>query len=193
MELHDYYQAIQALLPSAEACAAYAGAASAFFAAMTIRSNSKARKNERLLSDSVRTLERSFLALVGPNDSGGIPPNDRLGWLTSARLIEQYRDSKQEITDRIVLKECESHEEHWRHQFYLRLKNLAGGSLNYYENGGGVNCIDKVSAVVVHSFADWDDDKKDPLSKYKDAGEAVKKLKPLQRWFVLHKYCETLL
>jgi hypothetical protein len=192
MEFSVIYATITELLPSAELCAAYAGAASAVFAAITIRSTAKARKNERLLGDAVRTLERSFIALVNQTPPGQIPPNDRLGWLTSARLIEQYKDAKKLINDAVILRECQSHEEHWRHQFYLRLESLAGGSLEYYSKGGSVECINQVSAVIVHSFADWERGKEDPLKKYKDAQDAVTKLKPLDNWFRLHQYCGTL-
>jgi hypothetical protein len=192
MDLSTFYVTVAGFFPSAEVCAAYAGAASAFFAAVTIRSTAKARKNERLLGDAVRTLERSFIALVDQTPVGKNPPNDRLGWLTSARLIEQYKEAKKQINDRVILKECESHEEHWRHQFYLRLKNLAGGTPEYYSKGGSIECINEVSAVIVHAFADWQRGKEDPLFKYKDTKDAVKKLVPLQRWFALHQYCGTL-
>jgi len=191
MEVIEVFTDLMAALPSPEVTAAIAASASATFAAITIISTARAKSNERLLAHAVQTLERSYTSLAGNSEREKIPPADRLAWLTSARLIEDYKRTKRRISSNLIRQECESHEEHWRHQFYLKLKNLAGGVVEYYK-GERIDCIDPVSAVIVHAFADWPENKKDPLRKYRDTTHAVAKLKPMQRWFTLHQYCGTL-
>ncbi|QXI45149.1 hypothetical protein HU734_010430 [Pseudomonas wayambapalatensis] len=195
MEIMEIYKDVVGALPPTEiiaAIAAIAASASALFAAITIISTARARSNERLLEHAIETLERAYSSLVGNSQDGKIPVADRLAWLTSARLIEEYKSAKKRISSALIRQECESHEEHWRHQFYLKLKNLSGGDINYYSKNGSIECINPVSAVIIHAFADWPEGKKDPLRKYRDEKDAVAKLKPMARWFILHQYCGTL-
>ncbi|UQS92526.1 hypothetical protein M5C90_15855 [Pseudomonas chlororaphis subsp. piscium] len=121
-----------------QAAAAFAGAASAVFAGWAIRKASKERKNTHLLNHAKSSLERAFQALCEGTSSGEPPASDRLAWLTCARLIEEYKSAKGMIKDRLTLRECESHEEHWRHQFYLRLEPISEAPADYFSarNGG---------------------------------------------------------
>ena len=173
-------------LPDANLVAATAGAASAFAAFWTIRHASKARENERYLGYAVTTLERAFSALIGRSAADALPPSDRIGWLTAARLIEEYKSAKTRIKDRIILQECESHEDHWRHQFYLRLAPLAIGRVAYYSEGS--DSIDPTSAIVVHAFASWPENKLDPIKRYRTYNEALERLQIHPKWASLEWY-----
>ncbi|MCX2706051.1 MULTISPECIES: hypothetical protein [Pseudomonas] len=152
------------------AASAIAAAASAFGAFWTIRKNSlnlreerkasdEVRENERLLNHATTTLERAFSALMGGNIALSFPPSDRLAWLTAARLITEYQNTKVRISSSQLLQECESHEEHWRHQFYLKLNEITRQSQDYYATGS----IQKSSAVIVHAFSDWPEGKVDTI------------------------------
>lgn len=149
------------------------------------RTTNERRENERLLKHAVTTMERAYLVLRGPDPQAPIPPQSRLNWLTAARLIEEYRATKGEIKDSQLYRECESHEEHWRHQVYLLLKPLATGNPDYFRSGSSSETIQSVSAVIVHSFADWPEGKKDPLSVYGSIGDATAKFGISQTWFNL--------
>lgn len=180
--------AISSHIPSANTLAAFAGAGSALAAFLTIKRAAASRENDRLLVHAVTTLERAFATLVGDSQRGSNPPADRLNWLTAARLIEDYKLAKRRVSDPLILQECESHEEHWRHQFYLRLVNLAGGTPEYYAcaRGGG---IVPLSAIIIHSFADWPPGHPDPLDRYHDASAAAEQLQLSQKWFALRQFC----
>ncbi|WP_063912497.1 hypothetical protein [Pseudomonas sp. p21] len=178
------------------AISAIAAAASAFGAFYTIKKtaqNSKleqeadnqAREDERLMNHAKTTLERAYLALRGPSERAAEPPRDRLNWLTSARLIEEYKATKKRITSDFTMRECESHEEHWRHQFYLLLSPVAKrlGGIEYYRRISDQELgIDPVSAIIVKAFATWPDDKNDPLDKYRSPQDAANKLGVSNIW-----------
>lgn len=183
-------------LPDANLVAATAGAASAFAAFWTIRRASKARANERYLDYAVTTLERAFSALMGRSEAGALPPSDRLGWLTSARLIEEYKSAKKRIKDPIILQECESHEEHWRNQFHLALSPLENISPEYYSPGKGAKKdkapIHDVSAIIIHAFASWPKGKADPIDAYETTEVAISKLGVSPWWITLRRHLDIL-
>jgi len=181
--------AIGSHLPSADAIAAFAGAGSAIAALWTIKKAANERENERLLSYAVVTLERAFAALIGQSAPDAIPPPDRLGWLTAARLIEEYKTAKTRLKDPLILQECNSHEEHWRNQFRTRLELISERPMDYYTQRGFGNEIQKTSAIIVHNFADWPEGKADELDKYLNTDDAIKKLSLSKKWFVLRHYC----
>ena len=174
---------------SAQTVAAFAGALSAVFAGWTIRKASKERKNAHLLHHAKTSLERSFQSLCGGTSTNSAPIRDRVAWLSAARLIEEYKSAKERITDDLTLQECESHEEHWRYQFYARLKKIQNGPPGYFTSNPRGEEIQEASAIVVHAFATWPDGKPDPLDKYKSADDAYKKLGIHLLWFKLREYC----
>ncbi|MFJ3431026.1 hypothetical protein [Pseudomonas fragi] len=179
-------------LPDAEVIAAFAGAGSAIAAICTIKKSDRSRENERLLAYSVLTLERSFAALVGQSAQDSVPPPDRLGWLTSARLIEEYKSAKARLKDPLILQECNSHEEHWRNQFRARLELIPYDPARYFTLGGIGHGVHKTSAVIVHSFATWPDGKIDELDKYMNTADAINKLGISNLWVGLRRYCDRL-
>ncbi|MNH88017.1 hypothetical protein D3C73_405160 [compost metagenome] len=170
--------------------AAFSGSAAAIAAVVTIRISARERTDERMAGYAIRTLERAYEALVGPDKAGQkLPPSDRLAWLTSARLIEQYKDAKQKIKNPVVLHECEGHEEHWRHQFYLALQPLQKTTPEYYStNRPGSGPIHEVSAIIIHAFANWPEGKEDPVDTYSNKAEAISKLRVHPMWFALKQY-----
>lgn len=178
------------IVDSAQAVAAFAGALSAVFAWLTIRKASSDRKNSHLLHNAKTSLERAFQALCGDTPANSVPTHDRTAWLTAARLIEDYKAGKKRITDKLTLQECESHEEHWRYQFYARLTALQEGPAGYFLPRPQGEEIQKVSAMVIHAFASWPKGKPDPLGKYKSAEDAYERLGIHLRWFKLRQYCK---
>jgi hypothetical protein len=177
------------VVDSAQTVAAFAGALSAIFAWWAISKSSSDRKNSHLLHHAKTSLERSFQALCGDTPANSVPEYDRTAWLTCARLIEEYKAVKTRITDKLTLQECESHEEHWRYQFYVRLSAIQDGPEGYFTPRPRGEEIQKVSAMVIHAFATWPDGKADPLCKYKSADDAYNKLGIHLLWFKLRLYC----
>lgn len=146
----------------------------------------KIKEEDEYLAHAVLTLERAYDALTNNRANRDLPPADRLNWLTSARLIEAYKETKSLLKNPHILRVCEGHEEHWRHQFYVSLKPLSRNHYGYYseqqKNGDEVNLI---SAVIVHAFADWPAGMNDPLDKYESAGHAVRTLGVSKLWVSL--------
>jgi hypothetical protein len=188
MSISEVYNWVLIHLPDSNAIAAFAGAASAIAAFHAIKRNddnlNKAKveaaigaENARLLTHAITTLERAYVTLHGPSAAPNVAPQSRLNWLASARLIESYKTTKARISDSVALEECESHEEHWRHQFYLLLRGLATGHPSYFQEKENIDSsIQPVSAVVVCAFAIWPDDKPDPLDKYHSSNHAAEEL-----------------
>src|SRR5690606_20127266 len=108
------------------------------------------QRNQLLLEQAVKSLERAYEALTDKGQSVSPPAADRLNWLTAARHIVRYRKIKAKIvgakTHKLL---CEEHEEYWRHQFYLCLKDASALPLGYYQSGS----IEPQSAIIVHGFA----------------------------------------
>lgn len=178
MTLADWFSAGSAL----------AGALSAYAAFRTIKTTVVSRQNETALNSAVRTLERAYTALTGGNGSTTVL-QDRLAWLTSARLIEEYKALKALIKDEHVLRECNGHEEHWRHEFYKALEAISKVPASYYSHRTAeTGPIHPVSAVIVHAFASWPKGKDDPIDAYKNTDEAVEKLGLSPFWFGLRSY-----
>lgn len=174
--------------------AASAGAISAFFAFLTIRKSVNERRDDRLLSYAVKTLERAYESLVGSSHTPP-PPANRLAWLTTARLIEEYKKAKVRIRDRIALEELEGHEEHWRHQFYLALAPLENCQPEFYSGSANVRHLDqipKITAIIIHAFASWPEAKVDPLDSYKNQQDAVDRLGVSKMWIGLRRYLNIL-
>lgn len=175
---------------------AVAAAASAFGAFWAIRKSteninaerlaaSQAKENERLLEHATTTLLRAFIALRGESEKATQPPKNRLNWLTSARLIEEYKATKSKISSDFILRECESHEEHWRHQFYLLLHPISRSNegFKYFDRVSEQELgVSPTSAIVVMAFASWPNGKVDNLKKYKKAQDAVDALGVDNTW-----------
>ncbi|MBP5119622.1 hypothetical protein HUS85_27685 [Pseudomonas protegens] len=135
------------------------------------------RENARLLDHAILMLERSFSALMSNDDQLPNPPKDRLNWLTSARLIEEYKATKDRITDKLLLQECNSHEDHWRLQFSKKLEPLTINNPEYFAQSKAPRDLNKqiqlTSAVIVCAFSEWRKEQQDPIDKYSTHQEAA--------------------
>lgn len=118
------------------------------------------QRNQLLLEQAIKSLERAYEALTDKGQGVSPPQADRLNWLTAARHIERYKRIKAKIvcagTHRLL---CEEHEEYWRHQFYLCLKESSRLPIGYYQRGP----IEPQSAIIVHGFAEWPGGMRDPI------------------------------
>ncbi len=118
------------------------------------------QRNQLLLEQAVKSLERAYEALTDKGRSVSPPAADRLNWLTAARHIVRYKKIKAKIVCAKIHKLlCEEHEEYWRHQFYLCLKDSSTLPLGYYQSGP----IEPQSAIIVHGFAEWPGSMRDPI------------------------------
>lgn len=172
----------------AQAGAAVFGGLSAGFAGWTIWKSSNERKNSHLLSYSKTTLERAFATLCDGVAAGYHPPANRVAWIASARLIEEYKKAKERIKDPLTLEECESHETHWRHQLYVRLDPLSKTVPEYYGPPRGNDSIPPWAAIIVHNFAMWPDDKPDPLDALELAVRTPNEWDTHLKWQALREY-----
>lgn len=147
------------------------------------------REDDELLAHAVKCLERSYEALMRNSDDG-TPLPDRFNWLLSARLIEEYKDTKEKISSQIIKARCEGDEDYWRYKIRERLEPIFI-NIGYFKiqeaNGGQV---EPISALIVHTFSDWPTGKTDPIDRYKNAADAAKKLPASQKWVSLHFYLE---
>ena len=179
----------------AGAISAITGAASAFAAFHAIKVNnanhSKSleeaendRENERLLSHAITTLERAYFTLEGNKPDLNVPPKSRVNWLTSARLIEEFKSTKSRIHDPLILQECTSHEAFWRHRFYVKTSALDIGHPDYFRQGGE-NSIQLTSAIIVTDFAMWPEGRDDPLKESGNSPEAITGRAIHLKWFNL--------
>ena len=145
------------------------------------------KKDDELFAHAILALERSYSALMNGHEGDNHPRPDRLNWLTSARLIEDYLATKKEIKTAEILRRCEGHEEFWRNQFYQRLEPLSL-NMSYYSVQQSENPIYPTSAIVVHGFASWPNDKPDVLDKYEDKNAAIAAWGLSPRWAGLRQY-----
>lgn len=85
----------------------------------------------------------------------------------------EYAATRERITDPLIIRECDSHEFHWRLQMHLKLRQINSYTI-YYETDDGP--IDEKAAVVVNAFASWPKDRIDPLLIFDDGEDALRKL-----------------
>lgn len=133
----------------------------------TLRINVQTSQSKDLLQEATLLLDRAYNALTDDGKSTAPVAPDRLNWLTSARHIEDYRKIKAMLKNTSHKLVCAAQEEHWRHKFYLLLKDYKLYPLSYFEKNleKDKSEIEPVSAVVIFNFAFWPKDKKDPLDE----------------------------
>lgn len=127
---------------------------------------SELNRDKELCAQAVLSLERSFNALTNGNEKPVLPEASRLNWLTSARLIETYKKLKSELKTDLYKLVCSQHEEHWRHQFYLCLKDSVFQNQSYFQDktkDTPKENIDPKSALIIFNFKQWEPGKLDPL------------------------------
>ncbi len=164
-------------------------AISAYFSMRAFKEDRINRDTERLLAIAIQNLERAWNALTDGGLHANPPRNNRLNWLTAARLVLSYKDVKQNLKNKSALVLCEAEEEHWRHKFYLSLESLSQ-KFGYYEGPDDKSgALDPTSALVVHKFADWPEKKEDPLSRYgRVHDESFDELRVSHKWMALRSW-----
>ncbi|MFM9487897.1 hypothetical protein [Pseudomonas monachiensis] len=139
------------------------------------KSTDAQRENTRLFDHAIMTLERAFMALMGGDPTWNVPPKSRLNWLTAARLIEEFKNTKERISDPLLVQECLSHEAHWRLQFARKLEELGTGHPDYFKQSGKVR-IHLTSAVIVCAFSEWMKELDDAIDERGSPLQAVETL-----------------
>ncbi|WP_397474235.1 hypothetical protein [Pusillimonas sp.] len=150
------------------------------------------QRNQLLLEQAVKSLERAYEALTDKGQKASPPAADRLNWLTAARHIVRYRMIKDKIfwakTHRLL---CEEHEEYWRHQFYVCLslgRERHALHRDYYKSGE----IEPQAAIIVHGFAEWPGGMCDPIDTVDMKKTLAETPSILQRNYGLRFFLESL-
>jgi hypothetical protein len=162
-----------------QAIGSLAVAGSAIAAFLIYRSNlsrhiaEDSRKASReFLEASISVLERIYEVFTDNGAHESPPRNDRLLWLSTARMVLRF----QELRSRITVDEHDNilteHEEYWRFRFYKILdENKTNFTKRYFsgsgDNSGGHN-IAFNSIAVIFSFAKWREGAEDPLKRVND-------------------------
>lgn len=149
-------------------CSAIFAGASAIIAAYAIFKQSKTQQSERYLDQAIVTLKNAYETLTIDQKIKG----ERLDWLTCARHLERYRLIKKKISVDAHLLICDEQEEYWRHQFYLILKSGILRHPSFYAENREFSKekIEPKSALVIHDFAIWPENKPDPIDSVDDEG-----------------------
>jgi hypothetical protein len=119
----------------------------------------------------VKCLKRAFEE-ISENETLTEPKQDRLAWLTTARLIltalEFYESIPSDVSNYKLLFKSEA--EDWRQKFYtffrVNEKPTFSMSKSYFSE------LDERSIKVIYSFIEWPKDLEDPIEKvvkYTDA------------------------
>lgn len=128
------------------------------------------QESSAYLEECKLALRRAHGALTEGQDVSPIPLPDRLNWLTAARHIQSYKKLKIRVNEKAHREVLESHEEEWRHRFYVSLgRNSSIFPSGYYSQSavpeGRRSPIEPRSALIVHDFANWPEGKEDPLNE----------------------------
>lgn len=123
--------------------------------------------SDKDLFDQLKNKLRMAHEAIYPSPDFKIPVNDRLQWLIAARHIERYRELKQNLKTKLYKTICEEHEQFWSDQFYKTLNKIPDSKFFNYVNIDEMEeeGIDLRSAAVVYSFAVWNHERHDPISK----------------------------
>lgn len=137
--------------------------------------------NLNYFNHAVKSLERAYIALTskGPKTTEGNeslpdePIQNRLAWLTCARLLLSANEVSQRISKESTGLQAlyEGEREHWRHQFYelfnqerTRTMLLNGSYFGDPQVVGGPQ-IEQRSIRVIFEFIEWPDAKVDPIDR----------------------------
>lgn len=148
---------------------AIGSAITAAITASSIRRTRQDQESKQMLDQAILSMERAYEALATNARPDSPPVADRTAWLSAARLLSQYQAIKKLVSSKPHKLVLEEQEEHWRHRFYLILRPLSGArGAGYYRissaSGNAEGSIEPMSAVVVHTFAKWPEEKVDSLA-----------------------------
>ncbi|MDO8273274.1 MAG: hypothetical protein Q7U82_15375 [Gammaproteobacteria bacterium] len=128
------------------------------------------KSSETYMREVLSVLEKAYETLVQQGDSP--PANDRLLWLSAARMIVRFQKLREKVTEADHLAVIDENEENVRLKFYTLLSRNAGNFTRQYfspesNQCSGVN-INRKSMAVIFAFSRWKDDMPDPLSTIDD-------------------------
>ena len=189
---------IQTNISSIQALGSIAIASSAIVAILLYRATIKRhstednlKSSEAFLKEAKQLLEKTYSVFTDKETNTNTPRNDRLLWLTTARMIARYERIKTKITAEAHLEIIEEHEEYWRFHFYKILdQNSSNFDLNYLQPDGDKysgNSIARKSIAVIFYFAKWNGP--DPLDDFDDQKLFASKILPIDQHEIL-RYLE---
>ncbi|MDH5425160.1 MAG: hypothetical protein OEY29_09215 [Gammaproteobacteria bacterium] len=146
------------------------------------------KSSEYFLKEGKELLEKTYQLFTDDGENKSPPRNDRLLWLTTARMIIRYQNLKSKITANAHLEIIEEHEEYWRFHFYKLLdENSANFSIRYFQPSGdrynGFN-VARNSIAIIFDFAKWNGP--DPLEGVDDKRLFAKKVVSIDQHGIEH-------
>ena len=149
--------------------------------------STKRLESDDYLRKSINMLEEAYELLVDPDDDR-IPNNDRLAWLSSARLIKRSLVISKRITVLSHKEIFSDTSQYWRWNFHSLLRfnedylpesffrgvswSPASTNRNTVSPAGGASrvirrqsdALDQRSLTVIYRFMEWPSDLEDPLN-----------------------------
>jgi hypothetical protein len=126
-----------------------------------------------LLEAALVLLERAFTVLVPKHESGRAPANERLTWLSAARLVRTAEKIGSQLTEASHVMIYSETKEYWRTRFRdVLFPSIDGFPSDYYaEKVEHVFCcsmedrmpLSESSLAVLYRFAKWPDGVVDPI------------------------------
>jgi hypothetical protein len=169
---------------------AVAAAVSAFFSFQSLAHARNTKSDDILLEHATTTISRAYEVLM-EGSNAGVPVKNRMNWLTSARLIEEFKGAKNRLVGAEVKRRCDGVEDYWRVRFRAALERYRRSGADFSDGQADLNAIYPISAVIVHAFSDWPEGKQDDLDKYPNASAAVDEVGLSRTWSELHIYVGT--
>jgi hypothetical protein len=130
-----------------------------------------ARKvSETCLREALSVLEAAYDTFVRLGDAP--PANDRLLWLSTARMIVRFQKLREKVTEPDHIAVVNENEENARLRFYVLFEeNRENFTREYFCVGGDQNSGENIhpkSMGVIFSFSRWRADIPDPLQDIDD-------------------------
>jgi hypothetical protein len=127
-------------------------------------------ESEAFLEEAVRVLNRAYDTFTRFGEDP--PRNDRLLWLSAARMILRYQDMRERITEVDHQAIADENEEYVRFKFYSLLDACKDQfDVQYFLPNGKTydgESVARNSVAVVFDFAKWREGMEDPLEKVDD-------------------------
>ncbi|WP_237360842.1 hypothetical protein [Vibrio marisflavi] len=156
-------------------------------AIMVWLSNQVRQNSEDLLKESKLYYEKSYITLNVTNKDG-LPKNERMRWLTAARLLKVA----EKLGNQIPIKSHKmlhiEDQEYWRQKFHdLLLPNKQGPAKKYFAEDIKLlfsytrrdpEPLDLQSILVIFEFVEWNESRLDPIPSISiPSDEKIRKMK----------------
>ena len=138
-------------------------------------SNTLWRRSETYLQKCEEFLEKAYNTFTKTLDSEGRPPNNRMVWLNTARLLQTCIDLSKKISDKGHMESYIAVEQYWRGMFYdILITNqdlfpenyFAGNPETFLVHGhNDQEPLAELSLVAIYGFVRWPEYANDPLLK----------------------------